>query len=929
MAKTILLKGGAAWNFGTFYTSLASGAAISNGMSGTEADYTTIHRAAGTFSTLYARITVSTGANASTVQLRKGAANGNQSLSLTAATTGDFTDNTNTDSVAAGDDWHIQIVLGAGDAITGAIQITFDATTNTSARYGSTDTSVASASTTFFTAPWGDGLGNTSSTEANQQIKVKDSATIKNLFGYAITNSRSKASTLTIRKNQTDSVVTISITGSTTGTFEDTTHSVSVVSGDNINYSITTGTGTGTLKFNTLCFDYQTTDSTFSLGIAGNASTVNANLTRYIPAIGDSNPDPTESNRKSLAQLAFTGSLAECYISANTVSAASTLNFRKNSANGNQSVSITASTTGWFVDSINTDSVATTDYIDFQIVTGATGTSLTVNAIAMLATISSSTNVTVTPAALILASTLVLPVQTVLSLPNAQSIASQLPASVPNIVSLPNALQGNLTLVNPTVSATGSVTISIPALTISLSLVSPATEVKQSPAAFSLTASLQTSIRESKVSPNALSITATLTNPVFAISLSIPAFAAALALQTSTRVVSNIPAAQTITSNLPDVVKNVLNLPASLAGTFLLVNPTVQAGGNKTVSVQPLTISLFLVSPNPAATILPNALSLTAALQASIRESKVSPNALAITSTLTNPAFTSVLSVPALALTLALQTSVREARVSPQALALTLALQNVSLTVQFLASALSAALALQTSTTIVSISKNALSMTLALPGATPMVINVPGSLPITLLLNPVTVSAGGVNKTVIVSPLTITLSVQGSATPNIAVNPNAQIIQSNLPGISKEAKISASALSLALSLPTISQECKKPTGALTVASLLGGVTPQALIKPNAQTINFLLNNPTLAIAFNRTVSVSPLTILMNLQGGTAKALYRVVRIFTHDKQTKINTRHIKAPKFVHSKQPKTTNKINALRRITRANAKRKQVHAGL
>jgi hypothetical protein len=61
----------------------------------------------------------------------------------------------------------------------------------------------------------------------------------------------------------------------------------------------------------------------------------------------------------------------------------STINLRANSGNAGPTVSITGSTTGIFNDNTNTYSAATTDAINYQVVTASTGTSIKIAFIAL------------------------------------------------------------------------------------------------------------------------------------------------------------------------------------------------------------------------------------------------------------------------------------------------------------------------------------------------------------------------------------------------------------------------------------------------------------------------------------------------------------------------------------------------------------------
>jgi hypothetical protein len=172
--------------------------------------------------------------------------------------------------------------------------------------------------------------------------------------------------------------------------FEDTSNTDSVVSGDLVNYqTVTAAGGGGSLTYGNIGCELVTTGNTFHLVIAtSNGQSVNANLTRYIaPGGGFAVPDATEANVKALALTPFTASNLECFVISNTVTATSTLRFRKNEASGNQVVSIGSSATGYFEDTTNSDVILATDYINYQLVTGATGTALRLNVIGVLGTV--------------------------------------------------------------------------------------------------------------------------------------------------------------------------------------------------------------------------------------------------------------------------------------------------------------------------------------------------------------------------------------------------------------------------------------------------------------------------------------------------------------------------------------------------------------
>lgn len=359
-------------------------------------------RTGGTFSKLYARISTNSVTASSTIKYRVGAANGNQLVTIGSGATGEFQDNVNTDSVSAGNQVNYQIVTGAtGTNINvNIIAVLFAPTTtaNTINRLtgivGGTDTSV---NTTYYNTI----AGQTSialtgqTTEANAQFKNKTAATLQNLYAYISANTASVA-TATSRVNSVAGNLTVSIGSGTTGAFEDTTHSDTIASGDLINYAFNS-TVTTSITLATLSVEYLTTSGKthFPSGSFSGYTTINANSTRYITVGGGIRPSAIESFAEVKAQVAFTASNLECFIQTNTVTASTTVKFRKNTANGNQILTIGSGTTGYFEDTINSDSVAATDEINYQIITGATGTSLIMNTLGILASYTTTTLLTI------------------------------------------------------------------------------------------------------------------------------------------------------------------------------------------------------------------------------------------------------------------------------------------------------------------------------------------------------------------------------------------------------------------------------------------------------------------------------------------------------------------------------------------------------
>jgi hypothetical protein len=68
-----------------------------------------------------------------------------------------------------------------------------------------------------------------------------------------------------------------------------------------------------------------------------------------------------------------------CNVTSNSITGNSTVNLRKNAGNADPSLSISANATGIFNDNTDTYTAAATDAMNYQIVTGSTGTSMSIS----------------------------------------------------------------------------------------------------------------------------------------------------------------------------------------------------------------------------------------------------------------------------------------------------------------------------------------------------------------------------------------------------------------------------------------------------------------------------------------------------------------------------------------------------------------------
>ena len=369
MAKTLLVasfvNGGTTTTAATTEYHWLSGHTDKNA---TEANRDILFRTAGTLSNLYARVQTNSTTGASTIRTRKNAGNGGQSQSIGIAATGKFEDTSGTDTVAAGDKLNIQTVTGTGGTINfRTLSTFFNATTNTVSVCGCTGTfTTTTASTTWFLPIQGHNA-NLITTETFQKCRIRKSFTAKNM-GVYVSAARAQATTVRSRKNGANGNLVVTCTGSTTGWFEDTGNSDTLAAADDYDYSVTTGTGADTLTIQTIKCEYVSTGSDgLSFNGKGTGTAVTDNTIMYYPIGGTCDVTGTESVTQTKARLAWTLSNLEVMVSQNGVSSASTCDVRKNAASTTITASITGSTTGLFADNTHTETLATTDEINFRL----------------------------------------------------------------------------------------------------------------------------------------------------------------------------------------------------------------------------------------------------------------------------------------------------------------------------------------------------------------------------------------------------------------------------------------------------------------------------------------------------------------------------------------------------------------------------------
>lgn len=336
-------------------------------LSTTETQAQILHRSAGTFSNLSIRITANT-VNATTVfTLRKNAAAGSQTISVTTGTpTGAFSDTTHSDTIAAADKTAVESKPGTGSTGTFnsiAMSMAFAATTDTVTRSTIVDTqSIAVASTTYFNhlsgfTPAASGLNTT---ESNVKCRQRKAGTFKNACINVTTNART-ASTYTFRKNGANGTVTATITASTPGFYEDTTHSDTVAVADDVNHQMVTGTGTASIVIQSWVIDFVSTASFGQVVASARTGQATTDGTSAFLEIAGEGSGTLGTETEVTSMNAYTYQELTIHITANDVTSASTCVLRNQSADSALTVPITASTANVFSDSTHTVTVASTD----------------------------------------------------------------------------------------------------------------------------------------------------------------------------------------------------------------------------------------------------------------------------------------------------------------------------------------------------------------------------------------------------------------------------------------------------------------------------------------------------------------------------------------------------------------------------------------
>lgn len=221
----------------------------------------------------------------------------------------------------------------------------------------------------------GAGSLGANTTEAPAQRTMRKAGTFSRLYVSVSANTLSGSCVVTLRKNTAAGNLTVTIPAGTTGRFVDTAHTDAISLADlaAVQVAAAAGSGSITIVAILLNFGLAGTAATALLGAdsVGAAMTATASATRFLPPCAAvQTAITTEAAGAPKVDIAGTFRNLQVYVTANTRTTTSTIQFRKNGGNGNQVISIGAGVTGFLEDAVNTDAVVAGDTINIEHING-------------------------------------------------------------------------------------------------------------------------------------------------------------------------------------------------------------------------------------------------------------------------------------------------------------------------------------------------------------------------------------------------------------------------------------------------------------------------------------------------------------------------------------------------------------------------------
>ena len=327
---------------------------------------------AGTLSKMGCNVDATGGSRSLTT--RKNVANGNQVITIADAASGIQEDLVNTDSVSVADLIAVAVAETGTNPTFYWVRYIFEATANHATIFANCSaTSFLTDSVTRY-GPLG-GQVKLLATIGDAQCTMRAPGTLSRLSVVVTSNTRITNSTIGLDIGGSAGNNIVTITAGVTGVFTDTTNSDTISDGTLACFYATNSTGGGTLAWQLInCTFENTTNNKNDVIATGNTTRAASATVHYLP-IGGSNRFDVTTESQAAVTHGFAGTISRLRmnLSANTYTVAATVRLRKNTGDGNQVLTLTASTTGLFEDTTNTDTFISTDTINLSIVGGTSG----------------------------------------------------------------------------------------------------------------------------------------------------------------------------------------------------------------------------------------------------------------------------------------------------------------------------------------------------------------------------------------------------------------------------------------------------------------------------------------------------------------------------------------------------------------------------
>jgi hypothetical protein len=366
---------------------------LSSASSVAEADVQITARAPHHVSNLSVRVVSNTFTFAVVARFRKNGANGNQSASIAAGTTGLFEDVSSVDTLAPGDLFCTSITTptdAAKSVSVSSILLTLDSDGAAITYPGCHSTSVfdpwdsSSTSALSLGIGWG-GYQATASSFPTNSPRMNVSGVLSNLQVRVKTNTRTEDCVVTTRINNANGNQSVTITAGVTGLFEDTTNTDTIDGDDQVGFLLTSVAASGTILVSRVGTMLSSAAREMPLASSGNAGLLVSNEgdDKYLRLLGRSagagSTTLTANTNATALRIPFDCVARKMWMrTAGTVGTAPlVLHFSINGSDANQAISIPVSTaSGYFEDASNTDDVTAGDDISihYPAATGASHT---------------------------------------------------------------------------------------------------------------------------------------------------------------------------------------------------------------------------------------------------------------------------------------------------------------------------------------------------------------------------------------------------------------------------------------------------------------------------------------------------------------------------------------------------------------------------